>query len=55
MLGFRTGDILLSVDGDSLATEESALEALLEHFPDTSMNVNVKRGVNTLTYHYDVI
>lgn len=54
-MGLRTGDIVLSVNGDTLNTLPRVLYALLHNAGATSFNVSVKRSVNTLSYHYDLI
>jgi hypothetical protein len=54
-LGLRTGDIVLSVNGDTLSTLPAVVYAILSNFSDTSFNVSVKRGTATLTYHYDLV
>lgn len=53
-LGFRTGDVLVNVNGQPLSTLARIEYALLALVSETQFTVQVKRGTNTLYYHYTV-
>ncbi len=54
-MALRTNDIVMSVNGDPLNTLPRVVYAIIANASDTSFNVSVKRSVNTLSYHYDLI
>ena len=52
VLGLQTGDILLSVNGESLDGIENAIDAYEAAEDDTTLALSFKRSGTTYTYYY---